>query len=207
MTISPLVDPQFLKLSVPNRRVISAFLRNVPHMRRLHTARFSEVNVEQEHLALLFQSNSLHHLILFRCSLPGSLRLPPSHIRDLTLTVRDNCDHMGPLLGHCGANLEALDFALDWQAPFFIETLPLFRKLRKLKYTTASGSVHYLVRLASLAPKLEHLEVWVPIYLVDELPALPASLNHLRTNQWLIEDGFFGTRPFVHLRYSGQPPN
>jgi len=171
-------------------------------MRRLHTARFFEVNVWQEHLALLFQSNSLHHLILSRCSLPGSVRLPQSHIRDLTLTVEDNCDHMRPLLGHCSANLEALDFALDLgQAPFFIMTLPLFRKLRKLQYTIASRSVRYFVRLASLAPKLEHLEVWVQRYLVHELPALPASLNHLRTNQWLIEDGFFGTRPFVYLRY------
>jgi hypothetical protein len=197
------VIPRSFKPPVLNRLIISAFLRNAPQMRKLHTARFSEVKVNQEHLALLLQSNNLQHLILFQCGLPRSVRLPPSHIRYLTLWLRDDCNHMHtePLLRHCSANLEALHIAVHlWQAPLFT-TLPQFPKLRKLRFTMVSGSPRYLTILTSLAPNLEHLEVWVQGCEIFGLPTLPTSLNHLRTDQRLIGGGSFGTRPFVHLRH------
>ena len=108
---------------------------------------------------------------------------------------------MGRLLGHCSANLGAFHFAgRAWQVPGLTE-LPLFPKPRKIKFTITSGSISHLDTLTSLAPQLEHLEAWVTGYSVTGLSALPASLTHLRINQWLIESGDFGTRPFVHVRH------
>ena len=60
-----------LVLNFRTTLIISAFLRNVSLMRRLYTARFFGIKVEPGHLALLFQSNYLQHLILSQCSLPG----------------------------------------------------------------------------------------------------------------------------------------
>ena len=197
-------NPQSIKLQVLNTRttlIISAFLQNVSHMPRLHTARFSWVQVKQEHLTLLFKSNSLHHLDLFQCYLPKSLRLPPSPIRYLTLSLRDDEKHMKPLLGHCSTNLEALDFTgQGWQAPESMKPL-LFPKLQKFKFTVTSGPTSHLDTFTSLAPQLEHLEVWLQGYSFSGLSALPARLNHLSLNQWLIEYGDFGTSPFIHLRH------
>ena len=98
------VNPQSFKSAVLNLRttlIISAFLRNVPHVRRLHTARFSKIKVEREHLMSLSRSNSLYRLILFRCGLPRSVRLPPLPIRYLNLSLGPDYKHMGLLLGHC----------------------------------------------------------------------------------------------------------
>ncbi len=196
MIRSPFVDPQTYQppaLDHRTRSMISAFLRNVPHMPRLHTACFSELQVEQEHLALLFQSNSLHRLILFQCGLPKSVRLPPSPIRHLTLSVREDFKHTKPLLWHCSANLETLDFAGQvWQARGSMEP-PHFPKLQKLKFTVTSGSIRHLDTLTSLAPQLEHCDVWIQGYSFSDLSALPASLGPLSINQWLLENNDFGT--------------
>jgi len=201
MTSPRVVNPQSIKLLNPRTtRIISAFLQNVSHMPRLHTACFSWTQVKQEHLASLFKSNSLHHLNLFQCYLPESLRLPPSPIRYLTLSLRDDHKHMEPSLGHFSTNLEALDFAGQaWQALGSMKP-PLFPKLQKIKFTVTSGPISHINTLTSLAPQLEHLEVWLQGYSFSGLSALPARFNHLSINQWLIEHGDFGPRPFVHLQ-------
>ena len=178
---------------------ISAFLRNVPHMPRLHTACFFWIKVKQEHLALLFQSNTLHHLKLIRCTLPKSVRLPPSPIRYLTLLLRDDCKLVEPLLGHCGANLEALDFTGHLPQPLGSTTPPLFPKLRKLRFQEEPGSISHLDTLISLAPQLEHLKVDGQAYILSRLSALPASLNRFSISRQMINDGDFRTHPFVHL--------
>ena len=197
-----LIDKQLIKPPVLNFRttlILSAFLRNVPHMPQLHTAAFSGVKVKQEHLALLFQSISLHHLILFRCRLPKSVCLPPSPIRYLTLSMRSDCKLVGPLLGHCSANLETLDFTGQLTQLLGSTTLPLFPKLRKLRFEEAPGSISRLDILISLAPQLEHLEVDGQADFLSRLSALPASLNRFSIGRWMINDRDFGTRPFVHL--------
>ena len=176
---------------------ISAFLRNVPHMPRLHTTCFFWVKVKQEHLTLLFQSNSLHRLLLLQCDLPKSVRLPPSPIRHLILSLRGDCQHIEPLLGHCSANLETLDFTGQLTQPPGSTTLPLFPKLRMLKFKEARGSISHLDTLISLAPQLEHLEVDGQADFLSRLSALPANINHFSTCRRMIND--IGTRPFVHL--------
>ena len=155
------------------------------------------MKVKQEHLALLFQSNSLHHLKLIRCALPKSVRLPPSPIRYLTLSLRGDYKHMEPLLGHCSANLEALDFVGHLPQPPGSTTLPLFPKLRKLRFEEEPGSISHLDTLISLAPQLEHLEVDGQADFLSRLSALPASINRFSISRWMIND--IGTRPFVHL--------
>ena len=176
---------------------ISAFLRNVPHMPRLHTACFFWMKVKQEHLALLFQSNNLHHLRLLQCDLPKSIRLPPSPIRYLTLSLKRDCKHMEPLLGHCSANLETLDFAGHLPQLSWSTTPPLFPKLRILRFGEAHGSISHLDTLISFAPQLEHVEVNGHDSL-SRLSALPANLNHFSICRRMI-DGDIGTYPFVHL--------
>ena len=186
-----------LRLNFRAAQTISAFLRNVPHMPRLHTAGFSHIKVKQEYLALLFQFNTLHHLKLIRCGLPKSVRLPPSPIRYLTLSPRDGCNLVEPLLRHCSANLETLNFT--GHLPLGSTTLPLFPKLRKLKLREEPGSISHLDTLISLAPQLKHLEVDGPADFLSRLSALPASLNRLSISRRMINDGDFGTHPFVHL--------
>ena len=167
-------------------------------MPRLHTASFSRMKVKQEHLALLFQSNCLHHLILFWCDLPRSIRLPESPIRHLTLSLRDNCEHVEPLLRQCSTNLEALNLIGSSSQLPGSTTLPLFPKLRELE---AFGSTCHLNTLISLAPLLEHLTIYGEKKNPSRLPALPTSLNRLSINRWAINDDDYGTRPFVHLRH------
>jgi len=106
--IYPPKDPLILQFR--SRHFISAFLRNVPLMPRLHTATFYSINLQQRHLALLFRSNSLHRLEISQCYLPRRVFLPPSPIRHLTLSLREDCRYVEPLLGHCSPNLEVLDF-------------------------------------------------------------------------------------------------
>jgi hypothetical protein len=187
-------------------RIISGFLQNVPHMPRLHTAVFSEIKVKQEHLALLFQSNSLYHLILSNCILPRSIHLPPSPVRHLTLSLNDNCKHVEPFLGHCSANLEALDFTGHMARPLMSTTLPLFPKLRELKFDGISWSINELEGLIFLAPRLEHLEVYGRRDFVSRVSALPTSIKRLSINQFVIDDGDLDTRlfirlPHLHIRY------
>ena len=159
------------------------------------------MKVKQEHLALLFQSNSLHHLILFWCDLPRSIRLPQSPVRHLTLSLRDNCEHVEPLLGHCSTNLEVLKFIGNLSQLPGSTTLPLFPKLRELTFDETSGSICHLNTLISLAPLLEHLTVYGEKNLPSRLPALSTSLNRLSINRWAINDDDYRTRPFVHLRH------
>ena len=203
-----MIEPQFAKSQVLNFRTtsyISAFLRNTPRMPRLHTARFSAVRVEQEHLALLFHSSSLHALILVQCRLRKMAYLPPSRIRHLTVRLMDNWLHVEALLAHCGANLETLElFSRVGQLPMSAK-LPHLPKLRKLQCMGKSGSTSYLDTLNSLAPQLEDLEVWgrEP---GSALVALPVGLNRVRIDQWLIENCNFGAHAFVrpqhlHIRY------
>jgi len=186
------IIPQFPELRTTF--IVSAFLQKASHMPRLHTARFSGITMKQEHLALLFQSNSLHTLILFHCRLPRSVRLPPSSIRHLTVSLMGDWPRIESFLGHCSANLEALDFVGPLRQEPGSTRLPLFPKLRKLKFVVTSGLVSHLDTLTSLAPQLEHLEVWGRNS-VSGLSALPVSLNRLSINQWAIEHGNFGTRP------------
>ncbi len=168
-------------------------------MPRLHTADFSRIKVKQEYLALLFESNTLHHLRLIRCGLPKWVRLPPSPIRYLTLSLRDGYKLVEPLLRHCGANLEALDFTGHLPQLLGSTTPPLFPKLRKLRFEEKPGSISHLDTLISLAPQLEHLEVDGQADFLSRLSALPASLNRFSIGRWMINDGDLGTRPFVHL--------
>jgi len=179
--------------------IVSAILQKASHMPRLHTARFSGVTMKQEHLALLFQSNNLQTLILYQCYLPRLVRLPPSSIRHLTLSlIQSEWQCIESFLGHCSANLEALDFVGHLSQEPGSTRLPLFPKLRKLKFTENSGSISHLDTLTSLAPQLEHLEL-EERNRFHGLSALPASLNRLSISQWTIETGDFGTRPFVQL--------
>ena len=154
--------------------------------------------MKQEHLALLFQSNSLHTLILFQCRLPRSAPLPPSSIRHLTVSLMSDWQRIESFLWHCSANLETLDFVGHLSQEPGSTRLPLFPKLRKLKFKEKPGIISHLDTLTSLAPQLEHLEVWGRTY-VSGLSALPASLNRLSISQWTIEDSDFGTHPFVQL--------
>ena len=167
-------------------------------MPRLQTVRFSTIRVEQEHLALLFQSNTLHTLILFQCSLRSIAYLPPSRIAHLTMALMDDWIYMEPLLGHCSASLETLDFVGQLRRSPRSTKLPHFPRLRKLKFVVTSGPTSHLDTLTSLAPQLEHLEVWGrgP---VSGLSALPVGLQYISINQWLIEHGDFGAHPFVHF--------
>jgi len=176
--------------------IISTFLRNVSHMPRLHTAIFSGIRVKQKHLALLFQSNSLRHLVLSRCSLPRSVRLPPSPAHHLTLSLGDSCKHVEPLLGYCSANLEALDFTGHLSQPPGSMRLPRFPKLRELKFDNTSGSKSDLDTLIFLAPQLEHLEIYGRQNFLASL-ALPAHLNRLTINQWAISGDNFGINYWV----------
>ena len=179
---------------------VSAFLRNTPRMPRLHTARFSGIRVEQEQLALLFQSNSLHTLILFQCSLQKTGYLPPSRIRHLTISLTGNWLHVEPLLAHCSANLETLTFVGElWRSPQSTK-LQHFPRLRNLKFVASSGPMNHLDTLTSIAPQLEHLEVWGRVF-VSGLSARPAGLNRVTINQWLMEHGDFGTHPSVSVSH------
>jgi hypothetical protein len=164
-------------------------------MSLLHTVRFSRIWVDREHLALLLQSNSLHTLALFMCVPPKAAGLPPSYIHHLKVALMDDWRSMEPLLGHCGANLEALDFSC--RLPLS-RTLPFFPKLRKLKFGGISMAVNYLETLTSIAPRLEHLEVHGRDR-VSGLSTLPTSLNHLTINRWMIEYHYLGTDPFPRL--------
>jgi len=170
-------------------------------MPRLHTATFSQIKLQQRHLALLFRSNSLHHLILSQCHLPRWVFLPPSPIRHLTLSSRDDCRHVEPLLGHCSPNLEALDFNGHLsQPPGFTRTrLPLFPKLRELKFGGSYRSISDLDTLISLAPQLEHLEYCGGKNVIYRLSALPPSLNRLSINRWAMDDRYYDTRLFIHF--------
>jgi hypothetical protein len=179
-------------------------------MPRLHTAVFSGIKVKQEHLALLFQSNSLHHLMLSRCRLPRSVRLPPPPVGLLTLSLIDNCEHVESLLGHCSATLETLDFTGDLSQPPRFTTLPLFPKLRELKFDEISWSISEMDTFISLVPQLEHLEVYWRRDFISGVPALPASLNRLSINLFAIDDGDFDTRlfirlPHLHITYLDNP--
>jgi len=209
MKSPPFISPQSIIPQIP-KPIVSAILQKASHMPRLHTARFSGVMMKQEHLVLLFQSNSLHTLILFHCHLPRSVRLPPSSIRYLTVSSMSDWQRIEPLLGHCSANLEALDFVGHLSQEPGSTRLPLLPKLRKLKFKEISGWTSHLDTLTSLAPQLEHLEVWGRNS-VSGLSALPASLNRLSIDQWAIESRSFGTRPFVqvlhlHLTYYSHLP-
>ena len=110
-----------------------------------------------------------------------------------------DCELVGPLLGHCSANLETLDFTGQLTQLLGSTTLPHFPKLRKLRFEEAPGSISRLDILISLAPQLEHLEVDGHADFLSRLSALPASLNRFSIGRWMINDGDFGTRPFVHL--------
>jgi len=184
-----------------SRHIVSAFLRNVPLMPRLHTATFYKIKLQQRHLALLFQSNSLHHLEISKCYLPRWVFLPPSPIRHLTLSLRDDCRHVEPLLGHCSSNLEVLEFRGNLSRPpgSTRTRLPLFPKLRELKFDGTYGLINDLDTLISLAPQLEHLKYCGRKDIIHRLSALPASLNRLSINRWAIDDRYFDTRLFIHF--------
>ena len=166
-------------------------------MPRLHTARFSNIKVEQKHLELLFQSNSLHHLNLHHCGFPRLGWLPPSRIRHLLFV---ECQNMEPLLGHCSTNLEVLEIT-DHKCPMpQSTTLPPFPNLRKAKIIDYSSHVADLNTFVSLAPQLEDLEVF-GYSEMTELSALPGGLNRLTINRGRVWEGCFGTRPSVHLSH------
>ena len=188
-------------LSPGAARIVSAFLQNTLRMPRLHTARFFGIKMEQEHLAPLFQSNSLHALILRWCSLCTMAGLPPPRIPHLTLTLIsvDNWVHIISLFGYCSANMEALLFDGElWQVPSSTE-LPLFPKLRYLKLVITPESTDHISRFVPLTPQLEHLEIWGGHPAI--LPALPAGLNRLTINQWMVEHCVFGPHPLLHLSH------
>jgi len=181
---------------------ISEFLRNVSLMPQLHTAAFSAIKLQQRHLASLFRSNSLHHLIVSQCRLPRWVwLLPPSPIRHLTLSLRGDCRHVEPLLGHCSSNLEVLEFyGYLSRLPGSTRTrLPLFPKLRELKIGGLFESISDLDTLISLAPQLEHLEYCGRKDFIHRLSALPASLNRFSIKRWSMDDRYFDTRLFIHF--------
>ena len=169
-------------------------------MPRLHTARFSDIEMERKHLELLFQSNSLHHLILDTCGFPDFGWLPPSRIRHLTLFLFAKCEDTEPLLGHCSANLEVLEITNHSCPMQQSTTLPPFPNLRKLKIIDESFHVTHLDTFVSLAPRLKVLKVYGRREITG-LSALPGGLNRLTINRRSIWDGCFGTRPFVHLSH------
>jgi len=178
---------------------ISEFLRNVSLMPQLHTVAFSGIKLQQRHLASLLRSNSLHHLIVSQCRLPRWVwLLPPSPIRHLTLSLSHSCGHVEPLLGHCGPNLETLDFNGYLSRPPGSTRLPLFPKLRELKIG-GLFSISDLHTLISLAPQLEHLEYCGRKDFIHRLSALPASLNRFSINRWAMDDMYFDTRLFIHF--------
>ena len=169
-------------------------------MPRLHTVCFTDIEMEQQHLELLFQSNSLHHLILRDCGFPHLGRLPPSRIRHLTLSLFVKWKDVEPLLGHCSANLEVLEIFNHLRPMQKSTALPLFLNLRKLKIQDTSNHTTHVNTLTSLAPQLKVLEVYGSAK-VAELSALPGGLNHLTINRRGIWDGCFGTPPIVHLSH------
>jgi len=182
------------------KRIISAFLRNVERMPRLHTACFIDIEMEQEHLELLFQSNSLHHLLLRRCGFLHLGCLPPSRIRHLTLSLMVEWKDVEPLLRHCSANLEVLEIYNHFRPMQKSTTLPLFPNLRKLKVQDTSNHTTHVNALTSLAPRLKVLEVYGSAK-VAELSALPGGLERLTINRLGIWDGCFGTRPIDRLSH------
>ena len=169
-------------------------------MPRLHTARFSDIEMEQKHLELLFQSNSLHHLILDTCGLPDFGWLPPSRIRHLTLFLSAKCKNTESLLEYCSGNLEVLEITNHSRPMQQSTTLPPFPNLRKLKIIDKSFHVTHVNTFVSLAPQLKVLEVYGRREITG-LSALPGGLNHLTINRRRVWDGCFGTRPFVHLSH------
>jgi len=179
-------------LSFWTKYIISAFLRNAPCMPRLHTASFSGIIVDQEHLELLFHSRSLHTLVLGFCSLRGMAPRTPSHIRHLEMR---HVEDMDPFLGHCSANLEALHLICQhaWRVPG-PTTLRLFPKLRKLGFGRPMSQLNTLI---SLAPQLEYLEVLESGERDRWHPAIPASVNCF-TSQGMIK---LGTGPFLHIHH------
>jgi len=189
---SPLAIPEPRVLNLRTKYIISTFLRNAPCMPGLHTATFSRIIMDQEHLELLFHSKSLHTLIFDHCSLRGMAPHTPSSIRHLEMRLVED---MEPFLGHCSANLETLHFICRhaWQAP----GLQRFPKLRKLVFARSTSQ---LDTLTSLAPQLEYLEFLEsdPVY---GLPAIPASVNYFTTSQRMIRRGDFGTHPFLHIHH------
>ena len=68
-SLSAIPEPRVL--NPRTKYIISAFLRNAACMPRLHTATFSRIIMDQEHLELVFHSKSLHTLIFDHCSLRG----------------------------------------------------------------------------------------------------------------------------------------
>ena len=111
---------------------------------------------------------------------------------------------MEPLLGHCSPNLEALDFNgyLSQLSGSTKTRLPLFPKLRELKFDGANGLISDLGTLTSLAPQLEHLELCGHrdfTHRLSALPALPAGLNRFSINRWAMDDRYFDTRLFIHF--------
>ena len=169
-------------------------------MPRLHTARFSDIVMDKKHLELLFQSNSLHRLIFRACGIPHFGWLPPSRVRHLTLSLFDKCEDTEPLLGHCSANLEVLEFK-NHPCPLQQSiTLPPFPNLQRLKIIDELSRGTRLDTLVSLAPRLKVFEVYGRSEITG-LSALPGGLNRLTINLRMIWDGCFGTRPFVHLSH------
>ena len=183
-------------------RIVSAFLQNILRMPRLHTARFSGIRMEQEHLAPLFQSNSLHTLILSRCGVCTMVGLPLPRIRHLTLLSISvgEWPHMVSLFEHCSANLETLDLVGELGQVPGTTRLPIFPKLRNLKLVIALMSMDHIGRFIPLTPQLEHLEIWGH-YSIPRMPALPACLNRLTISGWMIEDGSFHPHPHLHLSH------
>ena len=195
-----IIHPQVLNPRVA--RIVSAFLRNILRMPRLHTARFSGIIMEQAHLALLFQSNNLHTLILSRCGLCTILGLPLPRIRHLTLLwiPVDDWPHMVSLFGHCSANLETLDLIGELGQVPGSTRLPIFPKLRNLKLMIALVSTDHIGRFVHLTPQLEHLEIWGH-HPIPRMPALPAGLNRLTINGWMIGQASFDPLPHLHLSH------
>ena len=166
-------------------------------MPRLHTARFSDIEMVQKHLVLLFRSNSLRHLNLYRCGFRHLSWLPPSRIRHLLFV---ECENTEPLLGYCGANVEVLEITNHKCPMQQSTTLPPFPNLRKLKIIDKYSHVTHLNTFVSLAPQLKALEVYGRREITG-LSALPGGLNRLTINRRRIWDGCFGTRPFIHLSH------
>jgi len=177
-------------LSFWTKYIISAFLRNAPCMPRLHTAIFSRIIVDKEHLELLFHSRSLHTLVLGFCGFRGMAPRTPSHIRHLEMRYMED---MNPFLGHCSPNLETLLLTCPWQMPGSTR-LPLFPKLRKLVFGRPMNQLNTLI---SLAPQLEYLELLGSGERHHWRLVIPASVNYLTI------EGMpnFGTGPFLHFHH------
>ena len=108
----------------------------------------------------------------------------------------DDWLHVEPLLAHCSANLETLNFVGDLWRPPQSTNLQHFPRLQNLNFVTTSERMNYLDTLTSLAPQLGRLGVWGRGSL-SGLDARPAALNRVTINQWLMEHGDFGTHPSV----------